>query len=164
MDSSCSGILLDFSVILEAVLQWLSVLFLLTWTTVESIDRVGLLSSACLNPKVVFMLYLTYIIHIYIYMLLVCLVECSFSYKSHSCDISKRLKCFHSFFFACEVWFLVRAAALHLSLPQLLLCHLQPIKICIIISTIINQLVLHVVTLDRLVLCSSLYYNMQPSF
>lgn len=78
MDSSCSGILLDFSVILEAVLQWLSVLFLLTWTTVESIDRVGLLSSACLNPKVVFMLYLTYIIHIYIYMLLVCLVECSF--------------------------------------------------------------------------------------
>lgn len=67
MDSSCSGILLDFSVILEAVLQRLSVLFLLTWTTVESIDRVGLLSSACLNPKVVFMLYLTYIIHIYIY-------------------------------------------------------------------------------------------------
>lgn len=163
MDSSCSGILLDFSVILEAVLQWLSVLFLLTWTTVESIDRVGLLSSACLNPKVVFMLYLTYIIHIYIYAPGV-FGWMQFSYTSHSCDISKRLKCFHSFFFACEVWFLVRAAALHLSLPQLLLCHLQPIKICIIISTIINQLVLHVVTLDRLVLYSSLYYNMQPSF
>lgn len=65
------GVLLDFSVIWNSPSSRsptaLSILFLLSWTTV---DRLGLLSSACLNPKVVFMLYLTTILlisSIYIY-------------------------------------------------------------------------------------------------